>query len=234
MNGDLVPAFAAAGGGSLLLGGIVAYERKRDREMKASRERLSLRFPARLEPLRALAALDGLSGLLYTNELICETVARPGLTEHAIWVPKAVGASLVSTLTGVIPSLRLTETPVASPEAVTIALRLFVPTPSLLATEQAVETSRSLLAGLADVGESEQIVIRFALRPGTPRRPRRADSPDRPARELERAWQKKATQAGFSVAGLVLVRAASTDLEARLGPTGATQSPYGQDDPTGS
>ncbi len=207
MNGDLVPAISAATGGSALLGGILAYEHRRDQAMKASRVRLSLRFPARLEALRALAALDGLSGLPYTNELICETVARPGLTEHALWVPKATRASAISTLSGVVPSLRIGETTPVSRELVTIALRLFVSTPSLLSTEQAVETSRSLLVGLADVRESEQVVIRFALRHGAPRRPTSTPTTDARLRELERAWQRKINSPGFSVAGLVLVRA---------------------------
>jgi hypothetical protein len=129
MNTDLIPALTAAGGGSALLGGILAYERRRDEAMRTSRIGLGLRFPARLEPVRALAALDGLSGLAYPNELICETTAAPGLTEHALWVPAAAAASATSTLAGVIPSLRIAEASGARRDLATLALRLFVPTP---------------------------------------------------------------------------------------------------------
>jgi hypothetical protein len=208
MNGDLVPALTAAGGGSVLLGSIWAYERKRDEAMRASRTRLSLRFPARLDPLRAYAALNGLTGLAYTNELIAETTARPGSIEHFLWVPRQTRVSATATLAGVIPSLRVTEAPLASTDSALLALRLFVPTPSLLATDAAVETARALLSGLAALRGDEQVVIRFALRPGTPRRPREVAATDDFARQSDRAWQKKTIQGGFALAGLVLIRAA--------------------------
>jgi hypothetical protein len=178
--------------------------------MRESRIRLALTFPARLEPLRALASLNGLSGLSYTNELVCETLARPGCTEHALWVPKAVSASATATLSGVIPSLRVAEAPTDSRDFVTLAFRIFIPTPSMLSTDQTVATSQALLAGLAGVRSGEQIALRFALRPGAPRRPRSTESPDPRTREVERAWQKKITEPGFSASGLALIRAAST------------------------
>ncbi len=206
MNADLVPALTAAGCGSALLGGILAYEHKRDEAMRRSRVRLSLRFPARLDPLRAFAALDGLGGLAYTNELIFETTARAGAIEHALLVPKAVRSSATATLAGVIPSLRISEAPELEKKVVAVALRLFVPTPSLLTTDNAVETSRALLSGLAVLRESEEIVLRFAVRPGAPRRWRAPAEPDAHAREIERAWRKKTAGGGFSVCGLVLVR----------------------------
>ena len=89
----LAPALVAAGGGSAMLGGIWAYERRRDEAMRTSRVRLDLRFPAGLEPLRAYAALDTLSGLGYTNELVAEATARTGSIAHALWVPVAVRSS---------------------------------------------------------------------------------------------------------------------------------------------
>jgi hypothetical protein len=70
VNTDLVPAVAAATGGSALLGGIWLHERRQGEAMRAGRVRLALRFPTGFEPLRAFAALDGLSGLPYGAELV--------------------------------------------------------------------------------------------------------------------------------------------------------------------
>ena len=210
MNADLTPAVVAAGGGSLLMGGILIHERRRDEVMRASRVRLGLRFPVSLEPLRAFAALDGLSGLPHTSELIFEVAAREGSIEHFLWVPAAVRSSVTSTLGGVIGSLRVTEASPSPTEAVTLALRLFVPTPAVLASDNATEASRGLLTGLAGLRAGEQVVVRFALRPGAPRPVRESDDPDRRVREVERAWRRKIAVAGFTTAGLVLVRAAAT------------------------
>jgi hypothetical protein len=209
MNGDLVPALAAAAGGSVLLGGVWAYERKHDEAMRSSRARLSLRFPAQLDPLRAYAAVNGLTGLAYRNELIAETAARPGSIEHFLWVPSKAQASVTATLSGVVPSLRVTEAPPTSNDPVMLALRLFVPTPSLLATDNVGETSHALLAGLAALKEREQIVIRFALRPGGPPRLSESTATDQHARDIERAWRRKTRGGGFNTAGLVLICATS-------------------------
>jgi hypothetical protein len=206
VNGDIIPALAAAGGGSALISGIWAHERRREAAMRASRVRLGLRFPLGLEPLRAFAALDGLAGLPYTEELVAEIAASEGRIEHGLWIPAAVRSSAESTMSGVIPSLRVSEAQPGPGETVTLALRLFVPTPSLLGAGGAIETSRALLAGLAGLSEHEQVIVRWALRPGAPRHmPPREQS--QAAREIERAWRGKTALGGFSVSGLVLVRA---------------------------
>lgn len=206
MNGEILP-LAAAGGGSALLAGIWTYERRRDAAMRASLVRLSLRFPVGLEPLRAFAALDSLSGLPYTNELTFEVAAREGSIEHFLWVPAAVRTSVQGTLTGVIGSVRIREAQPSPSEAVTLALRLFVPTPTVLATDNAAEAARGLLAGLAGLREGEQVILRVALRPGGAR-PRLDTEPHtRIAKEIDRAWRQKTAKPGFTVAGLVLVRA---------------------------
>ncbi len=210
MNADLTPAVVAAGGGSLLMGGILIHEHRRDEVMRASRVRLGLRFPVSLEPLRAFAALDGLSGLPHTSELIFEVAARDGSIGHFLWVPAMVRSSVTSTLGGVIGSLRVTEASPSPTDAVMLALRLFVPTPAVLASDNATEASRALLTGLAGLHAGEQVVVRFALRPGAPRPVRESDDPDHRGREVERAWRRKIAVAGFATAGLVLVRAAAT------------------------
>jgi len=206
----LTPALVAAGGGSALMAGIWAHEYRRDQAMKQSRVRLELRFPAGLEPLRAYAALDGLCGLTYANELIAEVTAREGQIAHFLWVPRAVRSSVVSTMTGVIPSLRITDADAAPSGGVTLALRLFVPTPSVLSGEHAAESSRSLLAGLAGLRPGEEAVIRWALKPSRARHWQAPADASQRQREIERAWARKTTQAGFRIAGLVLVRAQAT------------------------
>lgn len=101
MNGDLTPAIIALSGGGAIIGTIGAVEHKRYSQMRRSRVRLKLRFPISLEPVRAFAALDALSGLAHTNELIVETYASEGVIEHYLWVPAAIRRSVESTLTGV-------------------------------------------------------------------------------------------------------------------------------------
>jgi hypothetical protein len=208
VNADIIPALAAAGGGSALISGIWVHESRRARAMRQSRIRLGLRFPLALEPLRAFAALDSLSGLPYTDELIAEVTASEGRIGHYLSVPAAVRSSAESILTGVVGSLRVGEAPPSPTGGATICLRLFVPTPSLLVTDGGVEASRALLAGLAGLHSGEQIIIRWALRPSTPR-PRSENGPQsQRAKDIELAWRRKTAARGFSVSGLVLVRAA--------------------------
>jgi hypothetical protein len=210
MNVDLIPALAAAGGGSAMLAGIWTHERRRDEAMRASRVRLSMRFPANLDPIRAYAALDGLSGLPYTNELIAEIEATEGTIRHFLWIPETVRASATSTLTGVVGSIRLSQAPPPPDSGATLTLRLFVPTPSVLAGGGAIEASGALLAGLSGLRAGEQVVVRWALRPGAPRRGQGRDPESQSERDAARAWHRKETAPGFSVAGLVLVRASTT------------------------
>jgi hypothetical protein len=82
VNADLTPAILAAGGGATMLGGIAVHERRRDTRMRASRVRLSLRYPRDLDPTTMVAALDGLSGLPHTSELVIEVAAREGAITH--------------------------------------------------------------------------------------------------------------------------------------------------------
>lgn len=208
MNGEIIPALAAAGGGSGLISVIWAHERRRDAAMRASRVRLSTRYPLGLELAQVSAALEGLAGLPYTTELVLEIAASEGAITHSVWVPEAVRESVRSTLGGVIPSLRISEAPSECDEAVSLSLRLFISTPTLLSGENAVAASRSLLRGLAGLRKDERVVVRYALSPGSARPRREPESPTPRQREIVRAWQAKTGAAGFHVSGLVLIRAA--------------------------
>jgi hypothetical protein len=191
-----------------MIAGIAAREHHQAERMRASRVRLGLRFPVGLEPSAAFAALNGLTGLPYTSELVAEVVASESSIAHFLWVPESVRASVQSTMTGVIPSLRITE-PAPSPhEGAALALRLFVPTPSVLSAENVVASSRALLSGMVGLRSGEQLVLRWALRPGAGRAWREPESPSERAREIAKKWRAKTSVPGFSTAGLVLIRTA--------------------------
>jgi hypothetical protein len=213
MNGDLIPAVAAATSGSALISGIWAYERRRDEKMRASRVRLALRFPASLDPLAAMAVLSNLSGLASEVELVFEVAADGDGIKHFLWVPAAVRASV---LTGAMAGVRASEAPVQQGRAM-LALRVFIPTPSVLVTENPEAASRTLLSGLSALAPGEQVIIRWAARPG-PAPELRAEPPDRKVRAIQQVWRHKTQLAGgFQTAGLVLVRAESITRARELG-----------------
>lgn len=207
MNGAIVPALVAASSGSAMIAGIHLRERRRDEAMRRSMVPLGLRFPSGLEPSAALAALDGLAGLPHTIELITELLAGEGSITHGLWVPSAVSTSVRSSLTGAISSIRVTDAPASAVDMVTLSLRLFVPGGVVLSEESPVSTSHSLLSALGGLRSGERVGIRLALRPGAARMPSEVENPTPRQREIQRAWQRKAAGAGFSVSGLVLIRA---------------------------
>jgi hypothetical protein len=209
VNADLTPALIAAGGGSVLMTGIWAHERRRDAAMRASRVRVNVRFPVGLDPLAAFAVLDGLSGLPLGAELVVEVAASEDRIAHYLWVPTGVRASVESTLVGVVPSARVTKAPLSESLGATLALKLFVPSPSVLHPDNAVAASRTLLAGMTSLRAGEQVVVRWALRAGGARRLPSREPESRSAKELDRAWRRKTVLPGLRVSGLVLVRAAS-------------------------
>jgi hypothetical protein len=203
MNGDLIPAVAAATGGSALISGIWAYEHKQAEKMRKSRVRYALRFPASLDPLTAAAVLSNLSGLPGEVELVFEVAADGDGIKHFLWVPEAVRASV---LTGAMAGLRASEALVQKGRAM-LALRVFIPTPSVLVTDSPEAAARTLLSGLSALAPTEQVVIRWAARPE--RAPELRDKPpDRKERAIQQAWRHKSQLAGgFQVSGLVLVQA---------------------------
>jgi len=206
VGAELVPAAVAVGGGSALLGGIYLHERRQWAAMRASRERLGLRFPIGAGVEAAAAALVGLSGLRQPVELVAETWAEEHGIRHSLLVPGAVRRSVSAGLTGVLPGLRVLASEEPSGTS-TVAVRLFVSTPAFLRTDGVELAARALLSGLATLREGEQVVLRWALRPESAPE-RRGEPTDRRGRELERAWRRKTDGPGFRVAGLVVIQAA--------------------------
>jgi Type IV secretion-system coupling protein DNA-binding domain len=208
---------AAGGIGSAMIAGIAAHEFRRDQLMRAGRIRLAARFPIGLEPVAALAALDGLAGLPYTTELVAEVVAGEDSIAHFLWVPGAVRASVCSTMTGVIPSLRITEAAPSPDEGATLALRLVIPTPSVLSGDNAVAAVRALLSGMVGLRRGEQLILRWALRPGSARAWQGPENPSERQREIAKKWRHKTGAPGFATSGLVLIRASKMSRARELG-----------------
>jgi hypothetical protein len=209
VNVELLSLVAVGGSGSAMLAGIAAHEHAQAEKRRASRVRLSTRYPVGLDAAQVSAVWNGLAGLPYTTELLSEVVATEGSITHALWVPQAARESVRSTLVGVVPSVRITEAPSGPSQPATLSLRLFVSTPSFLLADNAAFASRSLLSGLTNLRGSETVVIRWALSPGTPRTRQEPAEPTPRQREIARAWQAKTAIPGFSVSGLVLIRAAT-------------------------
>jgi hypothetical protein len=207
VNAEITPALIAAGGGSAMLGGVWLHERRQREAMRASLAPLSLRFPLGLEASQAQAALDGLAGLPSNCELVAEVVARAGTISHQLRVPKPLLSPAQASLTGAIPSLRISEAESSPADMTTLTLRLFVPTPTLLSDRSPEAAARSLLTGLATVRSGEQVVIRLCLRPTQARPLLERDNPTPSQRETSSAWRREIRSPGFSVVGLVLVRA---------------------------
>jgi hypothetical protein len=231
VNADLTPALIAAGGGSLLFAGIAAHERARDATMRGSRQRLAIRYPHDLDQAVTVAALSGLAGLPSASELVFEVMARESAITHGLWVPEADRSTAASILTGVIGSLRITEPEEPVRDLATLTLRLFIPTPCVLSTENAVAASQALLAGLATLRSGEHVCLRLALRPGTPRTRSAPSGADQRSREIDKAWRRKSALPGFETSGLVLIRASKararelagqiqSGLRSRRGPVG--------------
>ena len=216
MNADLTPAIAAAGGGSLLITGIWLHEHRRNEAMRASRFRHTLAFPP-LTPDVGKAALQALSGLPHHQELVLEVAADAEGVRHALWVPQSSWLSVRASLTGLLPGLRISEQPAPEGRSA-FAMRVSVPTPTVLSDENPEAASQTLLAGLTTLGADERVVIRWALRP-SPAPSLATDRPmNRAGAETHKLW-RKATQegGGFRVSGLVMVQAGSVGRARGLG-----------------
>jgi hypothetical protein len=207
VNSDLTPALVAAGGGSVMFAGIWLHEAAQAEKRRADRVRLAARFPLS-DAVAAKAALHALSGLSDRTELLLELVADGGCVRHALWVPAANQASVTASLSSALPGLRLTEAPGSTGRA-TLALRVFVPTPTALVTEDTEAASRALLSGL-NLHEGEYAVLRLAMWPGAAPALRQDEPLTNVQREIARTWRQKTTMTGgFYVSGLALVRAGS-------------------------
>lgn len=208
MNGDLIPAVVAAGGGSALLGSIYFFEHRELAAVRAGRERLEMRFPRGLRDQAAMAALGQLAGLPDRSELIAETIVSPEGTRFVLGLPAPVRESVTRSLTANLPGLRWSDAPIVRGSSM-LALRLFVPTPAVLRTEDSETATRALLGGLSGLRDGEAVVARWALLPTAPRSREAKEHPTRRERQVEKAWERKASGPGFVVSGLVLVRALS-------------------------
>jgi len=216
MNADLIPAVAAAGGGSLLITGIWLHEHRRDEAMRRSRIRHTLAFPP-LTPDAGRAALQALSGLPHDQELVLEVAADGDGVRHALWVSQASWRSVQASLTGLLPGLRISES--SAPEGSSaFAMRVSVPTPTVLSAENPEAASQTLLAGLTTLGADERVVIRWALRPSSAPTLPTGGLSDRAAAESHKLWRKVTQEGGgFRLSGLVMVQAGSVGRARGLG-----------------
>ncbi|HSZ13111.1 MAG TPA: type IV secretion system DNA-binding domain-containing protein [Solirubrobacteraceae bacterium] len=206
MNADLL-AVGAGVSGSAMLAGIAVHEHVRAESMRASRVRLSTRYPVGLEATQVAAAWNGLAGVPYTSELVAEVIATEGSITHSLLVPQAVRESVRSALTGAVPSVRLSAADTGPAQSATLTLRLFVQTPSFLLTSEAANVSRSLLSGLANLRPDEVVALRWALAPGSPSHRQEPAEPTPRQREIAKSWAAKTATPGFRVSGLVSIRA---------------------------
>jgi hypothetical protein len=207
VNADLTPALVAAGGGSAMLTGIWWQEHRREAAMRASRERLGLRFPLALDAGVGVLALRSLAGSSGRLELVFEVVVTPEGISHCLLVPKAARRSVASALSAAIPSLWIGDAEDASPGRSRMALRLHVPTPCVLSTEHPEVALRTLASLQLRTGE--RVVVRMAVRSGPAPILAGRQATDDTARRIERAWRDQTGRLGFRVAGLALIQAGS-------------------------
>src|SRR5450759_2855414 len=106
-----------------MLAGIAAHEYAQTEKMRASRVRLSTRYPVGLEAAQVAAVWNGLAGLPYTTELVAEVVATENSITHSLLVPEAARESVRAALVGAVPSVRITEAPLNSSVLATLSLR---------------------------------------------------------------------------------------------------------------
>jgi hypothetical protein len=140
---------------------------------------------------------------------VAETLATEGSVTHCLLVPEQARESVRATLVGSVPSIRITDAPPSPSEAATLTLRLFVQTPSFLLTDNVASASRSILTGLANLRRNEIVALRWALSPGSPRQRQEPAEPTSRQKEIAKAWAAKSASPGFSVAGLLVIRAAT-------------------------
>lgn len=212
MAGELVPAVVAVTGGTALIGGIAVHEAKREAAMRSSRRAYSVIFPVGAKPEAALAAPVAISGLDHRFEFVFEVVADSDSITHLLHLPQGAEDAVIDVLTASFPAIRCDRVDPRSTGDVTRAVRISVPTGTLLRDSDPVMASRALIAGMASLRRGERVSLRWALRPGvtapvvpTSSHPSEAD------RLQARAHRSRQGQPGFAVAGLLLVRAKDPD-----------------------
>ncbi|HTD09918.1 MAG TPA: type IV secretion system DNA-binding domain-containing protein [Solirubrobacteraceae bacterium] len=209
MSAELLSLVAAGGSGSAMLAGIAAHQHVSAEKMRASRVKLGTRYPANLEAGQVTAIWSGLAGLPPTTEIVAETAATEGSITHSLWVPQVARESVRAALVGAVPSMRITEAPASPSDHATLSLRLFVAEPTFLLTDNAAGVSRSVLSSMANLRGGEAVSLLWALSSQRARPRPELENPTPRQREIAKAWAAKASQPGFGVAGLILVRAAT-------------------------
>ncbi|HEV7494998.1 type IV secretory system conjugative DNA transfer family protein [Baekduia sp.] len=209
MSAELVPAALAVCGGAGLVAAVAAYETRRAAEMRAGRVRLGVRFPLGTESSGAMAALRGLSGLGWRQEMVFEVRGRERRISHALLISDDLREVVAGGLAAALPGIRL-ETDDAPSGLSRYAIKLFVPTPLVLHEGEIEHGSRSVLAGFTQLRSGEEMVLRWAVMPSRPRTWSPADGNDsQEDKAAVRLWQRKVSSTGFQVSGLLLVHAAS-------------------------
>jgi hypothetical protein len=209
MNEAIIPAMAAAVGGTALGGAILIQEARAESAMRANRVRLKVTFPASADVLYAKAALNAIAGTDSRLEYVFELDATNDGVRYYLLVPAVARASVASILQGALPGLRVADAPEPTGRA-TLAASVFVPTPLVLSTDNPQAAARTLVSGIAGLAPGERAILRWTIRPGSPRPLVSTEPMDRATREIDRAWRHKiASGPGFRASGLVLVHAAS-------------------------
>ena len=206
MNTELVPATLAVCGGAGLVAAVAAFETRRAADMRANRTRLGVRFPLGTTPDAAVAALRGLSGLGWRQEMVFELRGREGNVSHALLVSDDRREAVTGGLASTLPGIRFTEDDAPSGSA-RYAVKLFGPTPLVLHDGEIEHGSRALLAAFTQLLDGEELVLRWAVMPSRPRTWN--PSSDRDDQAAVRLWQRKVSGTGLQVSGLLLVTAAS-------------------------
>ncbi len=207
MNGDLAPitpALIASGAGAAVVAGVWTHERRRTEAIRASFVRCAMRFPSSADPARAKVALAAISGISGEMESVFEVTVTDEDVRHALLVPHAVLDAVLSAFIGAMPGLRLTEEE-ARDDGEAVALDIAPRALGALSNE-APEDTLPVLAALS-LGPGERVIVRWALRPGSPAAPRAGEQRTHANKEAERAWRAKITLPTFRVQGLILVQA---------------------------
>lgn len=212
MTAELAPAVIAAVGGGALLGVVVVTEARREAQMRRERVPSDVTFPLALGEQPAHRALAALSGLDRDVELVAEVAASGESIRHRLYLPASVAASVGSQLRAAVPGLRLTSRDPEPSRPTMLRLAITVPARALLRSTDPEGAGRALLAALLPLGSYEEVVLRWALRPGRPGSdPEATATPSPTERQRARAWQTKLGEAGFFASGVVLVRAGDVE-----------------------
>lgn len=210
MASDLLPAVVAMTGGTALLGGIVAHETKRESVMRRGRQTYAVIFPTGATPEAAVGALSAVAGSDYRFEFVFEVVASADGIAHLLHLPQGAATAVIDILSACLPGIRCDVVEPRSTGAVTTATRIAVPAGTLLRDTDPVVASRALIAGMAALRDDERVSLRWAVRPGgTAPIPAVSEQPTNQERARARSHRSRLGQAGFTVAGLLLVRSGS-------------------------